>query len=177
MKRRSTLAIGFVMALAIVMVPGPAGAQTAESAAVPPVRVALPNDFCVEILGRALLYDFSYQRMLSAHVGLEGAVSALGGGSTTGDEGSTAVFGSLGARLYMLKKEGSPFVTAGGVLVSVSTDAGPLGDDDSSASYGYLGAGFEFRSRGGMLFRGTAYGLVADGGFFIWPGLTVGYAF
>jgi hypothetical protein len=37
--------------------------------------------------------------------------------------------------------------------------------------------GFEFRSPGGFLFRGTAYSLIAGGGWFIWPGLSVGYAF
>jgi hypothetical protein len=43
--------------------------------------------------------------------------------------------------------------------------------------YSQFGLGFEFRSSGGFLFRGTAYGLISGGGYFIWPGLTVGYAF
>jgi hypothetical protein len=156
-----------------------AGAQSAagEPGAGTAVREALPNDFCIEILGRSILYNFSYQRMLNPYVGLEAGFSALGGGSVSGDEGSTLLFGTAGGRLYFTRKDGSPFVTAGGVLLSVTTDAGPFGEDHSTGNYGYLGLGLEFRSRGGMLFRGTAYGLVAEGGFFIWPGLTAGYAF
>lgn len=114
--------------------------------------------------------------MLYAHLGLEVSASALGSGSTSGDGSETLLFGSLGGRLYVTRKEGSPFLTAGVVLASLSTDAGPFGEDNASGSYGYVGPGLESRARGGMLFRGTAYGLIAEGGFFIWPGLTVGCA-
>lgn len=179
MKRPRSLAIAFAIAFALsAATAGFAAAQgAAADASSLPLRQAMPNDFCIEILGRSLLYNFSYQRMLNANLGLEASISALGAGSTDGDGGSTIIFTSLGGRLYMTRKEGSPFVTGGGVLVSASTDAGPFGDDESTGSYGYLGVGLEYRARGGMLFRGTAYGLVAEGGFFIWPGLTVGYGF
>jgi hypothetical protein len=176
MTRRCTLAIAVTMALSTMAVPVAAQPAGGEGAPVASVREAMPNDFCIEILGRALLYNFSYQRMLNAHLGLEVSASALGSGSTSGDESETLLFGSLGGRLYVTRKEGSPFLTAGIVLASLSTNEGPFGDDSSTGSYGYLGPGLEYRARGGMLFRGTAYGLVAEGGFFVWPGLTVGYA-
>jgi hypothetical protein len=58
--------------------------------------------------------------------------------------------------------------------VTAGTDTGPF---DDSATYGYAGLGFEFRAESGFLFRGAAYGLFSGGGFWIWPGLTIGYAF
>jgi hypothetical protein len=178
MNRRCTIVIAIATLVATALAAGPGiGPAAAQTDADRPVRQALPNDFGIELLGRSLLYSFTYQYMVSPYIGLEAGFSALGGGSISDDEGSTLLFGSGGGRLYMIPKDGSPFVTAGGVLASVSTDAGPFGDDESTGSYGYVGLGFEFRSRGGMLFRGTAYGLIAEGGFFIWPGLTVGYAF
>jgi len=60
-------------------------------------------------------------------------------------------------------------------LVSASTNSGPF--DNATDFYGDVGLGFEFRSTGGFLFRGTAYVLFANGGYFIWPGISFGYAF
>jgi hypothetical protein len=59
------------------------------------------------------------------------------------------------------------------VVATGSFDPGPIETD----TFGYVGFGFEYRSTGGFLFRGTAYGLFADGEFVIWPGLHIGYAF
>ncbi len=137
-------------------------------------RLALPSDVSIELLGKSLLYTFSYQRMIGNNVGLEAGLSALGGGTT--DENTTVVFVPMGAKVYLFPKDGSLYVTGGLVLVTASIDAGPF-DDESSDTYSYLGLGMEYRSPGGLLFRGTAYGLIAGGGFFIWPGLAVGYAF
>ncbi len=141
-------------------------------------RSTLPNDFGIELLGRCLLYNFSYQRMVTSILGIEAAASGLGSGSTTGEGSASLLLGSLGGRLYFLpKRNASPFVTGGMVLINASTDSGPFGSDNATGDYGYTGLGFEFRSPAGFLFRGTAYGLVSEGGYFIWPGLTVGYAF
>lgn len=160
---------------------GVAGSAVGQSAAGNgslSTRMALPNDVSVELLGHSLLYSFSYQRMVSPMFGLEASIAGLGSGSTSGGGGGSLVLGTVGGRLYFLKdKDASPFVTGGGVFANVSTDAGPFGSDSSSGSFGYTGLGFEFRSPSGFVFRGTVYGLIGGGGYFIWPGLSVGYAF
>jgi hypothetical protein len=53
-----------------------------------------------------------------------------------------------------------------GRVIDRDDACGPFGDDSSSASYGCVGPGFEFRSESGILFRGTAYGLIGGDGFF-----------
>lgn len=134
-------------------------------------RMNLPNDFGIELLGKAAVYSFSYQHMLSNALGLQAGLSALGGGSD--DENVTILFIPAGAKLYFVPKDGSPFVTGGLVFLTGAYDW----QDTESTTYFYLGLGFEYRSNSGFLFRGSAYGLIFDGSFFIWPGLHVGYAF
>ena len=107
--------------------------------------------------------------MVTPSVGLQASLAALGGSAAD----ATIVFIPLGGKLYFVPKDGSPFLTGGIVVLTGSADSGPI----ESATYGYAGLGFEFRSTGGFLFRGTAYGLIAGGQFFIWPGLHIGYAF
>ncbi len=144
-------------------------------------RETLPNDVGIELAGKSIIYTFHYQRMIGNAIGLEAGLSALGGG--TSDANVTVVFVPLGAKLYLIPKDGSVYV-AGGVVPITASLKSPIepSDDDGSdhdkwSTYSYLGLGMEYRSKSGLLFRGTAYGLIAGGGFFIWPGLTVGYAF
>lgn len=138
-------------------------------------REKMPNDIGIELLGKSIIYSFYYQRTINRYVGLEAGLSALGGGSAS--DNSTIIFFPIGARLYVIPENGTFFISGGAVLLTATTHNGPFGDDTSSASYGYVGPGFEFRSESGLLFRGTAYSLVSDGGFFIWPGLTLGFGF
>jgi len=145
----------------------------AQGAAKPLVRATMRNDVGIELLGKALAYSFSYQRMLGNTLGLEASLGALGGSGSSG--GSTILFVPVNAKVYLIPKDGTLYLTGGPVLVSASTTSGPF--DTATNFYGDVGLGFEFRSSGGFLFRGTAYALFADGGYFIWPGLTVGYAF
>lgn len=130
-------------------------------------RETLRNDIGIELLGKGALYSFSYQRMITPSLGLQGGLAALGA------TGSTVVLVPLGAKLYFLPKNGSPYVTGGIVILTGTIDSGPI----ESATYGFAGLGFEFRSKGGFLLRGTAYGLFYEGEYVIWPGLHVGYAF
>jgi hypothetical protein len=138
-------------------------------------RVDLPNDCGIELLGRSILYSFTYQRQLNQTFAVEGGISAFGGGGD--DENTMILFFPVGGRVYFIPKNGSPFIAGGINFVNASFDNGPFGDDNDSTTFGYAGLGMEYRSPSGFLFRGTAYGLIADGGFFIWPGLYVGYAF
>jgi len=176
--RLCRMAIFVAVALAAAWAPSAlAQAGAGENKDVTLARTALPNDLGIELLGRSIIYSFSYQRTLTPLIGLEVSVSGLGSGATSGGASETVLFGGAGGRLYFMHKDASPFVTAGAVMISATTDAGPFGSDHSTANYGYTGLGFEFRSRAGLLFRGTAYGLFANNAYFIWPGLTVGYAF
>ena len=132
-------------------------------------KTELPNDVSIELLGRCLLYSFSYQRTVTEQLGIELGASVLGG------SGGSVMFISGGGRLYLLPSDASPCIGGGIVVVTASTGSGPF-SSDNSAAYGYVGPGFEYRSSGGFLFRGTVYFLVRDG-FFVWPGVHFGIAF
>jgi hypothetical protein len=132
-------------------------------------KVELPNDFSIELLGRCLLYSFSYQRMLNQNLGIELGVAGLGG------SGGGVIFFSGGARAYFSEKNASPCIAGGIVFLTDPTSKGPFSGSES-VSWGYLGPGFEYRSAGGFLLRGTLYFLVRDG-FFVWPGVHLGIAF
>jgi hypothetical protein len=132
-------------------------------------KAALPNDVSLELLGRCLVYSFSYQRTITPSFGIQL------GGSVLGGSGASVGFLTAGVRLYLLPKNASPCIAGGLVAITASTGSGPF-STDNSASYGYIGPGFEFRSDGGFLFRGTVYFLVRDG-FFVWPGIEIGIAF
>jgi len=149
---------------AVAVAPTPA-----EHPSETPTRESLRSDFGIELLGKAALYSFSYQYMVVPQFGVQLGLSALGGSVTD----ATVVFVPMGAKLYFVPKNGSPFLTGGVVALSGTADSGPI----ESATYGYAGIGFEYRGTSGFLFRATAYGLIAGGEFFIWPGLHVGYAF
>jgi hypothetical protein len=107
--------------------------------------------------------------MFGNPLGLEVGLSAWGFGS------DVIIFIPVGAKLYLIPKDASFYFAGGAVVVTNPVESGPFSDE--SMTYGYAGIGFEYRSNSGFLFRGTAYGLIAEGSFLIWPGLYVGYAF
>lgn len=141
----------------------PTGSTLAQS------RADLPNDLTLELLGRCLVYSFSYQRIVSPNLGIEGGLSILGGSA------ASVVFISGGGRVYLSPRDAAPCISGGFVAVTASTGAGPFSSDASTA-YLYAGPGFEYRSSGGFVFRGSVYFLIRDG-FFVWPGVQVGIAF
>ncbi|MDD3642936.1 MAG: hypothetical protein PHQ19_05700 [Candidatus Krumholzibacteria bacterium] len=158
--------IGVLIVLCAAFIP------SAPAAAEELFREKLRNDVGIELLGKAALYCFYYQYMPNRMLGLEAGFGVLGGGS--GDDNATIAFFPLGVKLYLIPKNGSLYLTGGVTIVTAGTDTGPF---DESTTYGYAGPGFEFRAESGFIFRGTAYGLFSGDGFFIWPGLTIGYAF
>jgi hypothetical protein len=160
-----------VVAILLGAVVSPADAQRAGGSI---ARATLRNDVGIELLGKAAIYSFYYQRMVTPALGLEVGLGALGGGSSI--DNTLLVFVPVGAKVYLIPRDGSLYVAAGAVLANAVVNEGPF-DSGASDFYGYAGLGFEFRSSGGFLFRGAAYGLFAEGAYFIWPGLTFGYAF
>jgi hypothetical protein len=133
-------------------------------------KVELQNDVNIELLGRCLLYSFSYQRLINPTFGLELGMSVLGGSN------SSILFFTGGCRIYLLKNNATPCISGGIVVVTAPSNSGPFSDNQNSTSYGYIGPGFEYRSPGGFILRGTVYFLIRDG-FFVWPGAQVGVAF
>lgn len=164
-KRLLAAGLVFAVCAAACLAPSSANAQQL-------FRERLRSDVGIELLGKAAVYSFYYQYMATKMLGLEAGFGALGGGSS--DDNATIAFFPIGAKLYLIPKDGSLYLNGGITIVTAGTDSGPF---DDSTSWGFAGLGFEFRSEGGFLFRGAAYGLFAGDGFFIWPGLTLGYAF
>ena len=160
--------------IALVMLLCAAGSESQAQAAPGLARMRMRNDVGIELLGKAAVYSFSYQRIVSSSMGLEVGLGALGGGGS-GDN-ALLVFIPVSAKLYLIPKDGSLYLTGGAVFVTAAADQGPF-SDSAADFYGHLGLGFEFRSTTGFLFRGTAYGLFGGGSWFVWPGLSIGYAF
>jgi hypothetical protein len=134
-------------------------------------RAEKPNDFTIELGGKAILYSLSYQRMVGEMFGLEIGASFIGGAIDEG--GGGIIFLSGGGRFYFIKKNASPTLSAGLVYVTAATDAGPI---EGSGVYFYVNPGFEFRQSSGFVVRGGVYFLIKDG-FFVWPGIQLGIAF
>src|SRR5512137_1016447 len=114
------------------------------------IRKEKPNDFTFELGGHCLLYSANYQRLIHPMFGLEIGASYIGGGSS----GDTAgiFFLSGGGRFYLINKNASPYLSAGVVYLSASTDAGPF-EGSGSGVYFYASPGFELRMVGGFVFR------------------------
>jgi hypothetical protein len=132
-------------------------------------RTTVPNDVTIELLGKCIIYSFSYQRMLNEHFGLEGSLSLLGGSD------DNVLFYGAGGRAYLTASNAAPCLGFGIVGLTASTDSGPFDDSDSNY-YFYIGPGFEYRSEGGFILRGTMYFLLKEG-FAVWPGAQLGIAF
>ncbi len=88
-------------------------------------RTEKPNDFTIELGGKALLYSLSYQRMVVGDMfGLEIGASFIGGAS--GGEGGGVIFLTGGGRFYFIKKNASPTLSGGIVHITAATSAGPF---------------------------------------------------
>jgi hypothetical protein len=133
-------------------------------------RIELQNDVNIELLGRCLIYSFTYQRLVNPALGLELGMCVLGG------SGSSIETFSGGFRIYFSQKNATPCLSGGIVVIASPSNSGPFSDDQHSDAYGYIGPGFEYRSPNGFVLRGTVYFLIRNG-FFVWPGAQVGIAF
>lgn len=168
--RRKCYAVAFLLALVF-------GANHAWAGDGNNSRIKLRNSTGIELLGNSFLYSFYYQRMVNPSFGLDAGLAMYGGGGGGGSSTFVA-FVPFGAKAYLIPKSGSLYLTGGAVLLTATTDFGPIDDDEAiSTIYGYGGLGFEHRAEGGFVFRFTAYTMFYEGSYFIWPGLTLGYAF
>jgi hypothetical protein len=97
----------------------------------------------------------------------------VGGSALATSEGGAGLL-SLGGRAYFTRGNAAPCI-AGGVVFGSSFDGA---NDDGSASYFYVGPGFEYRSDGGFVMRGGVNFLIfEEEEFIVWPGIQIGVAF
>lgn len=139
------------------------------------VRAKKPNDFTIELGGRCAIYSLGYQRNIVPAFALDAAISYIGGGGSEGNAG--VLFLTGGAKLYMLKKPASPYLSGGIAWVSAATGAGFFSSNSASTVYGYVSPGFEYRAESGFVFRGGLYILLVHSKWFVWPGISGGIAF
>ena len=137
------------------------------------VRGKLPNDLGMELAGKSLFYSFACQHTLWQYVGLQGSLSILGFDKSLANN-SLILFIPIGIRFYLFRRNATPFITGGAILMNLSPNWSLFGNEDH---FQYYGIGFEYRSDYRVLVRGTIYCLHDKKLFLLWPGIFVGYAF
>lgn len=141
-------------------------------------RVTNPSALSLEVGGRGLTGSIQFDRALNddlvAGIGL-GMVS-LNGGST-----SLAWLLPIQASYYLMRQQGSPYVSLGmaavlnGGLAGTSTQLGGA-DLGATRVIPSVGVGYENRGDSGFLFRITGY-IMWTGKLLPWVGASFGYAF
>jgi hypothetical protein len=160
--RRATRG-AFLLGLALMLV-----APVTVSAA--GVREEHPNLVGGELLGRGIALTLNYERFLNNHFGLGGGVMAVSTGG--GTIGIMPVYAS-----YLTGNTHSLYLSAGGALLG---GAGSIQEYESTwIMQGSVG--YHFQSQGGFFirplftFNQAAFG--SNGGFLVWPGITIGGSF
>lgn len=143
-------------------------------ARVNPNRNERINNFSIEGLGRAGLYSINYDRMVTDDiaVGLGFSSYSISAGALS----SSTVVIPLYANYYFTEGKNSRFyVTGGADLIFSSANFEGDGIVEGSGLGFVGGAGWEYKSDGGFLFRVAPYFLVgkASGA---WLGISLGYS-
>lgn len=146
-------------------------------------RVTYPNALSVELFGRGLMYTIQFDRVIQ-----DDLVVGMGYGHVAlrtvddVDTGQNASIIPAYVNYYLMRDQGSLFVTAGMSIIGNSDQAkdrrSKFGDVEFSSApvLPHFGVGYEVRSDTGFLFRGTAYGMIAKK-FAPWVGFALGYGF
>lgn len=153
-------------------------------AADPNTRPTNPTAVSIEAAGRALMWSVNLDRALSDNFSAGMGIGTVGMNDLAGnDANQTAVMIPVYGNYYFIKEAGSPYVTAGVSLVTNSgsvqdlkSKAGNLQFSSSPITFNF-GAGYEYRSDAGYLFRLAVYGLYAGHNLAPWAGITIGYSF
>jgi hypothetical protein len=138
------------------------------------VRATNPQALSLEVLGRGLWYSVDFDYALG-----EDAVAGLGLGTISAG-GDTATTIPAYLSYYFAREAGSLFATAGATVLTRNfngrtTSAADL-EFSSSPVLPTFGAGYEYRSDAGLMFRLTGYGIVAKS-VKPWVGFAFGYSF
>ncbi len=145
------------------------------------VATERPNAISAELLGRGLLYSINYDRSINENIAVGAGFSYWSLSSYTSKASVLVV--PLYGNYYFSPDSNRGFITAGMDIVSVSVeDHGFYSSDNYFAGHAsgvaaVVGGGYEYRGKGGFLFRGAPYLLAGSGGAAVWLGLTFGTTF
>ncbi len=147
-----------------------------------------PNALSIELAGRGILYSLNYDRSLGSTVSLGAGFSAISAGAQVAmvDVKITVLTFPVFVNFYPIGNNHRPFLTGGITFVSLSID-GDLNEVDENlptiknGARGFfplpiLGAGYEYKSDGGFLFRLSPYVTYLEN-VQLWGGLTLGGTF
>jgi hypothetical protein len=134
------------------------------------VREDHPNLVGGELLGRGIALTLNYERFLNNHIGLGGGVMAIG--TSGGTVGIVPLYAS-----FLTGNTHSLYLSAGGAILG---GGGAIQDYESTwILQGSLG--YHFQSQNGFfirpLFTFNQAAKESNGGFLIWPGITIGGSF
>ncbi len=142
-----------------------AGARAGDTA------LERPQSLLIELGGRAGLYSLQYD------VHVASAVAIGGGVENFGVTGSSVWMFPLYVNAYFAPGPHRPYFTGG---VNIAAASGPYTTTSYFNSTGVgsvsAGLGYEYRGSNGLLFRATAYGLVAGSTVTPWAGVSIGAA-
>lgn len=132
------------------------------------------NNISIEGLGRAGLYSINYDRNVSSDwaVGIGFSTYSI----SLGAQSSSAYIFPLYVNYYLSSPgNGRFFATAGADIIITSGDFTADGVVESSGIALVTGAGYEYKSDGGFLFRIAPYLLLGNASG-AWLGISLGYS-
>lgn len=135
-----------------------------------------PNAVVLELLGKAGLYSFAYDRMLTNMFAVGAGLSYFSA-SSGGADASIFVIPLYGS-VYFFEGNSRFFITGGFDIISVSGRSSGDITFSGSGVAPFIAPGFEYRADSGFVFRATLpYILLGKFNDSIWFGLSFGYAF
>lgn len=149
----------------------------------PHTRVTYPSAFNVEMLGRGMLWNITFDQVLNDDMAAGFGFGAVSTQTASGADGNqTATMVPAYFHYYFSRTQGSVYATGG---LNLILNASKVRDLESSTGglefrrdsiIPTFGVGYENRGDNGFLFRIAAYGLLGDD-LTPWMGFTFGYAF
>lgn len=131
------------------------------------------NNLSLELLGRGGLYSFNYDYMLNDDLAVGGGIASYSISAGTA-KASTWIL-PVYANYYVNQGKHRFFGTGGANLILVSGQIDDSNQVKGSGLAGVLGAGYEYKSDDGFLFRAAPYLMIGkiSGG---WLGFSLGYS-
>ena len=132
-----------------------------------------PHAFSIEILGRGGLYSINYDRLVSEQLAVGGGLSYH---SLSGSLSGSIFLIPVYMNFYFTPGRKHAFLT-GGADISIASGTSGTNVFSGSGVLGIVGAGYEYRSEGGFLFRLAPYVAFSGTGSTVTLGLSVGTVF
>ena len=158
-KRMWMLAVS--IPLAVAQIPIASGRAQA-------IRQLRPNLVHAQLGGRGILFTLNYERYFGPRIGAGVGVLAIG--SSDGIVTLIPVFLSLNpvGNIHSL------YLSPGAVFVAAGS---PSEGDFDSTVFGAVEIGYQYQSATGFVIRPAFDILFAEGGFLIWPAVSIGASF